>query len=142
MPPVLAPILVWWIIQIIKVTLDVIKKKAFKRKYLRWSWWFPSVHSWIASSIITLTYLLQWINDVSFAIALSFWFLMWYDSVNVRYEAGRHAHQLNQIRYKLEKKKHKYNLKERIGHTPWEVIWWILAGTLITYLLYTAIWFH
>jgi acid phosphatase family membrane protein YuiD len=33
-------------------------------------------------------------------------------------------------------KKPKSPLKERIGHTPIEVAWWIIFGSVLTYILY------
>lgn len=51
--------------------------------------------------------------------------LIWYDSVNVRLEAGKHAQLLNEIKIELKDilnvGKNMNMLKERLGHTIYEV---------------------
>lgn len=74
-----------------------------------------------------------------FAVAFTFTFLFIYDAMNVRYEAGKHAHYINNLRFELEATLHKqappHHLKERLGHTPIEVIGSILFGCILTLLL-------
>ncbi|NOZ43910.1 MAG: divergent PAP2 family protein [bacterium] len=74
-----------------------------------------------------------------FAVVLVFSFLFIYDAMNLRYEAGKHARYLNSLRVELQdmlqkEKVHKY-LKERLGHTPLEVIAGIFLGIFFTALL-------
>lgn len=62
-----------------------------------------------------------------FAVSFMFMVLISYDAMNVRYEAGRHAYYLNHIRTELkdvlwQKDPRLSSLKERIGHTPLEVL--------------------
>ena len=51
--------------------------------------------------------------------------LFWYDAMNVRYEAGKHAQYINEIKEELKSFSfidYKLNdLKERLGHTLIEV---------------------
>jgi acid phosphatase family membrane protein YuiD len=61
-----------------------------------------------------------------FAVCFTFSFLFWYDAANVRFQAGKHAQYINEIKdelrsfsfidYKLQ------DLQERLGHTFIEVI--------------------
>lgn len=140
-PPFLIPLAVGWIIQGIKMFVDIIShKQKLSFSSFRKSWWFPSVHSGISSSMTTLVGLEYGITSTYFAICLIFAFLFWYDAANVRYEAGKHAQYINEIKdelssfsfldYKLQ------DLQERLGHTFVEVIGWIVVGTAITSIIY------
>jgi acid phosphatase family membrane protein YuiD len=63
---------------------------------------------------------------MEFAVCVTFAILFRYDAANVRYEAGKHAQYINEIKdelrsfsfidYKLQ------DLQERLGHTTIEVI--------------------
>jgi len=140
----LIPFIIGALIQGIKVVIDTIDKKKFDICYLRWSWGFPSVHSGVSSSLITLCFLIEGPESITFAIALTFGFFLRYDAVNLRYETGKHAHQINSIQDKIEKKStYRFQqLKERIGHTPREVLGGIIVwstGTRIIFLFSKSI---
>lgn len=137
--PVFVPILVILIIQFLKLMIDWVKNKTFDWYNITTTWGFPSVHSGMTSSLVTLVYLNQGLASVSFAMAFVFMFLISYDAMNLRYETGKHAHYINSLRHQLEgvlQKQNKSFLKERIGHTRWEVVWWLLLWALFTVLLY------
>jgi acid phosphatase family membrane protein YuiD len=58
--------------------------------------------------------------------------------MNLRYEAGQHAQYINSMRFELQNvlQKKEWPLKERIGHTPWEVLGGIIFWSVLTYMLY------
>jgi uncharacterized protein len=124
--PVFIPLLVIIIIQFVKLMIDRWQHKHFDRKNLFTTGGFPSVHSGMTSSLVTLVYLDQGLDSVLFALAFVFMFLISYDAMNLRYEAGKHAHYINTLRHDVEgvlqRQESKMRLKERMGHTPLEVI--------------------
>jgi len=129
------PLVVGFIIQLLKVIIDFSIEKKLHIHYLRRAWGFPSVHSWISSSLTTLIGFTQWINTPEFAIALIFSLLFWYDAINVRYEAWKHAKFINYISNELNAVlglEHDPSLKERLWHTFLEVVWGIVIGFLLT----------
>lgn len=136
---VMIPFIIVWVVQTMKLIIDNQKWHKLSREQLFSSWWFPSVHSAMSSSVVTLTYLIEW-PSLLFTIVLTFAFLLWYDAVNVRLEAGKHAMQINVLNDALEKKwptdkiKNR-KLKERIGHTPVEVFGGIIIGIALTLLI-------
>lgn len=142
MYPVFILIIVGCIIQLTKVIIDLIKYKRFFIDHVFSSWWFPSFHSWIASSVTMLVLLEYWFWAVLLAVAFAFAVLFSYDAMNLRYEAGQHARYINTLRAyiwwnaNVTKGKGKWELKERIGHTPIEVIWWVVFGSVLTFLFY------
>lgn len=124
MYPIFIVIIVGCIIQIVKVGIDLIRYKRFYIGHIFASGGFPSFHSGLASSVTMLVWLQYGFNSVLFATAFAFSVLFAYDAMNLRYETGQHAHYINDLRLELQsilQKKEAGILKERIGHTPWEV---------------------
>lgn len=139
MYPIFIVIMVGCIIQFAKVIIDLIRYKRFYMGHIFSSGGFPSFHSGLASSVTMLVRLDQGFGSVMFAATFAFSILFAYDAMNLRYEAGQHAHYINDLRLELQtilQKKEKGILKERIGHTPLEVIGGIIVGSLLTYVFY------
>jgi len=139
MYPIFLVIIVGCIIQFVKVIIDIIRYKRIYTGHIFASWWFPSFHSGLASSVTMLVWMQYGFGSVFFAVAFAFSVLFSYDAMNLRYETGQHAHYINDMRTELEsilQKKQKSPLKERIGHTPLEVAWGIIFGSVLTYMLY------
>ncbi len=135
----LIPLFVWWIIQLIKVCIDIYTSKKLTRASLRSAWWFPSTHSWIAASVSVLMLINHGLYSSEFLIAIYFSFLFWYDAANIRYQAWQHASFINKIHEELEKVVILWDqvtyLKERLWHTFFEVLWWIIVWGALTVLL-------
>jgi hypothetical protein len=55
----------------------------------------PSVHSAVAVSLTTAMAIKHGIHDDIFAISLAFTMIIIYDAINIRFEAGQHAKELN-----------------------------------------------
>lgn len=149
MNPLFIVCIVWFLIQLIKVIVDSIKLRWFATWSIFAAWWFPSFHTWIASSVTMMARLEYWFDSVIFAIACGFALLIAYDAMNVRFESWKQAQCINEIKseisevFLLDKKTKKYSksltmydLKERLGHTPIEVLGWMLLWILFTIPLY------
>lgn len=139
------PFFVWVVVQVVKLCIDFFETKKFSYSLLRASGWFPSVHSALSSSVSTLIALDQGISSPIFTVSLVFSFLFWYDAMNHRYESGKHAHYINTMRLELQtvlmNKPWSFSrLKERIGHTWFEVLGGIIAGVLLTWMMYIFVW--
>lgn len=140
--PFIIPIGVGVIIQVIKIGIDMYRGKPLFRTSIFTAGWFPSVHSGLAASISTLVFLEQGAESLLFAISFCYTVIIAFDAMNVRYEAWKHAKYLNNMRTELKEVLHNANathvdiLKERIGHTPREVVGGLICGILLTILLY------
>ena len=141
-PPILIVAIVWFIIQFIKIIIDSIKEKRACLDHIFIAWWFPSFHTWVATSVTILALLIDGVWSISFAVALTFSCLFAYDAMNVRYQTWKHAEYLNAIRrdlqenFLLTQQSKKSKLKERLGHTPIEVLWWFLFWAILTFVFY------
>ena len=125
--------------QVMKFIIDAIVNKKLNESILISTGGMPSSHSALVTSLAVSIALFEIheFGQVStiFAIALVLALVVLHDSMGVRYEASKHARELNQIKLRLnlienidvEEKK----LKEALGHKPREVFAGILLGALI-----------
>ena len=144
-PPIFIVLLVGVIIQFVKIIIDSIVEKRICLNHIFISGGFPSFHTWVASSVTVLALLADWIWSVSFAIALTFSMLFAYDAMNLRYQTWKHAEYLNAIRRDLQEnflmsEQRKSKLKERLWHTPMEVMWGFIFWVVLTFVFY-YIWY-
>ncbi len=145
-PYFLVPLTVGLFVQWLKIINDFRLEKTIKLDYLRRSWGFPSVHGAIIGSLCALTAAVNGFHSIEFAICIGIGILIRYDAVNIRQEAGKHAMVLNEMRKQLGElridlgeithvKKNFQLLKERLGHTFEELIWWIIIGIILTLII-------
>jgi hypothetical protein len=131
-------ILAWVIGQFLKAPLDYFLNK-------RWNWnvmlspgGFPSSHSALATSVTLSIGFQEGFGSSLFAMAFAFNMIVVYDAAGVRRQAGIHAQRINQMMKTFFEGGHipEKELKEVLGHTPFEVIAGILLGILISLAVY------
>jgi len=93
-----------------------------------WSGGMPSAHSAVVVSLATAIAIKYWVNSDFFAITMAFTWIIIYDALNVRFEAGLHASTINDFLW--EKR-----FKESLWHLPSEafagsMLWIIVAFVL------------
>lgn len=93
-----------------------------------WSWWMPSVHSALVTSITMALAIKYWVNSDIFALALSFTVIILYDAINVRFEAWLHASAINKLLWE--------KFKEHLGHLPSEAFAWSVLWVFTALILY------
>ena len=129
---IIIPFLGIFFSQIIKFILESIKNKRLCiERLFNGSGGMPSTHSSFVSSLTTSIYLEFGLSSVYFAISLIFSLVIIYDSMGVRYEAGKQAEVLNDIVEKMNFNKKMEELKEKVGHKPIEVLCGVLLGISI-----------
>ena len=121
-------ILSWFIAQIIKIIISFIMHKKINLRLLFSSGGMPSSHSSFIVAITTSIGFLEGFDTPLFALAAIISLIVMYDASGVRRAAGKQAEVINLFfdtegnKFKLDKK-----LKEKLGHTPLEV----LAGAIL-----------
>jgi len=126
--PVLVPLLAVIITEFLKLIITF-----FKTGKIHWKDFFstggiPSGHSSFVSALAICALIKKGIGSFEFTIAAVFGFLVIFDSVKLRQEAGKHATLLNKIfKNKI--------LNERLGHSFFEVLTGIFLGSGIAFLL-------
>ena len=129
LPLVIIPLIVILINDFLKFIIQSIKNKKVDLTWMFHSWWMPSWHSALSSSVICVTFLEKWSMWVEFMIAVIFWIIIMYDARWIRKESSKHAKILNSTQ-------DKYKLNENLGHTTIEVILWAIISLIVSYFLW------
>ncbi len=128
----------WFLAQAIKCVRYVVKNKKFDFAVLMSSGGMPSSHSSTVCAVVAATAKLCGTGSPEFALAFILAFIVMYDAAGVRRAAGEQAKVLNRIADELSKGDTHYldkDLKEFIGHTPFQVIMGALLGILISVVI-------
>ena len=134
----LAAILAWTIGQFLKAPLDYLLNK-------RWNWGIilspggmPSSHSALVTSVTLSIGLQEGFASPLFALSFAISMVVVYDSAGVRRQAGIHAERINEMMTSFFENRSipEKELKEVLGHTPFEVITGVILGILISLVLY------
>lgn len=145
----IAAVLSWAIAQLLKTISYAIKYKTFNPERIMGSGGMPSSHSSMVSALAITTLRVCGINSTQFALAMALALVVMYDACGVRRASGLHAHEINRLRKIVEKlddetierldeeidleqeENDDKELKELLGHTPFQVICGALLGILI-----------
>ena len=140
----LAAIISWASAQIIKTFLNFITTNKFNAERLIGSGGMPSSHSSFVCSATMATGRSVGVSSPLFAIIFILAMVVMYDAMGVRWAAGLHAKEINKMNrmigdntefkdnnFKMKGKE----LKEFLGHTPFEVLAGALLGIIIALLL-------
>lgn len=131
-------ILAWFVAQVLKVLITLIKEKKFDFTRFVGSGGMPSSHSSFSMALTTSIGKMYGWSSPLFAVSLSFSLIVMYDAAGVRRAAGKQAEILNKIVHDIHdnKKITEERLKELIGHTPKEVIMGAVLGVFMANILY------
>ena len=94
----------------------------------------PSNHSAIVSSMAALVALKEGLDSPAFGVALTLAFIVMLDASSLRRQVGRHAQAINRLLPPENAR-----LRERMGHTPFEIAGGIAVGCAVAWLLHLAV---
>jgi acid phosphatase family membrane protein YuiD len=133
----------WALAQTIKVLIGLIKKKQIDLRYFVESGGMPSAHSATVSALATAVAMVEGIGSVAFGISVILALIVMYDAAGVRRSVGRQSAILNRIIAELRDRRPiaemEHNLREFIGHTPFQVIVGSALGITLAWLWFTFI---
>ena len=134
----LAPISAWIISQILKAVINLFIYKKFSFERLFGDGGMPSAHS---ATVMCLAIMIGWTMGFGSAIfALSFIFavVVMRDALGVRRETGKQAASIKELAESINKifrskdsEIKTENLKVLVGHTPLQVVFGAITGTII-----------
>jgi hypothetical protein len=120
---VIIPALAWLIAQTIKVVGVIVRDKRVDFTRFVGSGGMPSSHSSFMVSLATIIAKNRGLESAEFAISVAVAMIVMYDAAGIRRAAGKQAEVLNKLIYSHDDKDlFDENLKELLGHTPFEVI--------------------
>ncbi len=127
-------LLAWFTAQILKVILVLIGQKKIDFSRFVGAGGMPSSHSAFVVSLATMIGKNVGISSPEFAIAIAFAMVVMYDASGVRRAAGQQARIINKLVNHWGENDPQFvekQLKELLGHTPFEVLVGALLGMAI-----------
>ena len=136
-PVINVSLISWFVAQMLKFLYDYMQTGRFDfLRFMSGSGGMPSSHSAVVCAVCVTVFKVAGWESVEFGLALILAMVVMYDASGVRRAAGEHARVLNTLMEKwsdpegLEKE-----LKELLGHTPFEVLAGAVLGISIALLL-------
>jgi len=128
----------WLVAQVIKIIIELIRKKRLNWRLLMSSGGMPSSHSSFVTAVTTVIGLKEGFDSPIFALGAIVSLIVMYDASGVRRAAGNQARVINDILASIENTGINLDkkLKEMLGHTPVEVAAGGALGVVIALLLY------
>ena len=132
------PLCTWAAVQLLKGFIEVLKEKRFDLSFFITSGGMPSSHSAMVSALATAVVLTAGPDSAAFAVSVILAVVVMYDAAGVRWAVSQQASILNRIvrelRLRRPRDEVERDLRELIGHTPFQVIVGSALGVLITWL--------
>ena len=131
-------LLSWFVAQMLKVVLGIIREKRFNFQWFVGTGGMPSSHAAGVSSLATSVGCVAGFDSPIFAVTLVLAIIIMFDAQGVRRASGKQAEVLNKIMDDIYFKKgiQEDRLKELLGHTPVEVIVGGLLGIFLSLLFF------
>jgi len=133
----IVPVCVWAIAQLLKGLTETLKQKRFDLSFFITSGGMPSSHSAMVSALATAVALTTGFDSALFAVSTILAMVVMYDAAGVRWAVSRQASILNRIVRELRLRRPRgeveRDLRELIGHTPFQVIVGSVLGILLTW---------
>jgi len=136
-----APLCAWAVAQLLKVFIALVKDKRLDLRYLVISGGMPSAHSALVSALATSVAIIQGLGSVAFGITAILALVVMYDAAGIRQSVGLQSVVLNRIMKELRSRRPiaelERDLREFIGHTPFQVIAGAVLGIVVAWLWVT-----
>jgi len=131
------PACTWVVAQLIKMLVALAKGDGLDLSYMVSSGGMPSAHSAVVSALATAVAMTEGLGSTSFGIAVILAMIVMYDSAGVRQSVSQQSVVLNRMTAELKKHqpliKLEADLRELVGHTPFQVIVGSVLGIAIAW---------
>ena len=131
----------WAVAQLLKVLIILVQEKRLDLRSFVISGGMPSAHSALVGALAISVAMTQGVESVAFGIAAVLALVVIYDAAGVRQSVGQQSVVLNRIVRELRSRRPiaelERDLREFIGHTPFQVIVGAALGILIAWLWLT-----
>ncbi|MEH6892207.1 divergent PAP2 family protein [Bacillus sp. JJ864] len=127
--PLMSAVIAWFLAQLAKVIITLVKKREFDFAQFFASGGMPSSHSSTVTALAIAIGIEEGFSSSIFAIATIFAIIVMYDASGVRLAVSKQAKILNDFFHgrQMEYKK----LNELVGHTPYQVIVGAILGIVV-----------
>ena len=132
------PLCAWVLAQLLKMLIALSQGKGLDLTFFISSGGMPSAHSAMVAALATAIAMTYGLGSTYFAISVILAIIVMYDAAGVRQSVGIQSVVLNRIIVELKRKeplvKIEADLRELMGHTPFEVIAGAALGILLAWL--------
>lgn len=134
----IAAVAAWVVGQSLKIPLEYILNKRWNWGIMFSSGGLPSSHSALVTAVALSIGFQDGFDTPIFALAVAIAMIIIYDAAGVRRQAGFHAERINEIMKNFIESRRfpEEDLKEMLGHTPFEVITGVILGVLISWVVF------
>ncbi len=136
--PLISAIFGWFLAQLIKFIIELAECKKPDFSLFVSSGGMPSSHSSSVCALATAIAIEYGFSSPLFSIAFILGLIVMYDAMGVRRETGKQAEILNNLVKDIMDYKPEYfqkDLKELIGHTPFQVLCGAFLGVLTPFIV-------
>lgn len=127
--PLMAAVLAWFLAQLTKVIVTLVKTKEFDFAKFFASGGMPSSHSSTVTALATGVGIVEGVTSSVFAVTAIFAIIVMYDASGVRLAVSKQAKILNDFFHGRQTDYKKLN--ELVGHTPYEVVGGAILGIVV-----------
>jgi uncharacterized protein len=140
-PILIAGLISWAIGQSIKIPIEFLRSHTWNWALLFSAGGIPSTHSALMSSVTLSIGLYEGFNSPLFALSFAISMIVMYDATGIRRQAGIHAQKINLLINELfsGQKISEEQLKEVLGHSPFQVLMGILLGSVISMITWLVL---
>ena len=135
------PACAWVVAQLLKGFVSLVRERRLDLRYFISGGGMPSSHSATVSALATAVAMTQGLSSTAFGIATILALIVMYDAAGVRQSVDKQSVILNRIiedfRVGEPRGEVERDLRELIGHTPFQVIAGGILGILIAWLWLT-----
>ncbi len=135
------PISAWTIAQLTKMSVALLQGKGLDFRYMVSSGGMPSAHSAVVTALATTVGMTQGIGSAVFGVTVMLALIVMYDAAGVRQSVSQQSVVLNRIVRELRLRHSitslEADMRELIGHTPFQVIVGAVSGFALAWLWIT-----
>ncbi len=135
------PVSAWTIAQLTKMSIALLQGKGLDFRYMVSSGGMPSAHSAVVTALATTVGMTQGIGSALFGATVILAMIVMYDAAGVRQSVSQQSVVLNRIVRELRLKHSitslEADMRELIGHTPFQVIVGAVSGLALAWLWIT-----
>jgi len=128
------PLFAWLVAGISKFIINSIRAKQLAFGLIGYGG-MPSNHSAIVTSMAALVGFSEGIDHPAFGVALALAFIVMLDASSLRQQVGKHAAAINQLQTDVDA----VSLRERMGHTKFEILGGVVVGIVTAYLVHIVL---
>ena len=135
------PVCAWAIAQLVKTSVALLQGKGLDFRYLVSSGGMPSAHSAVVTALATTVGMTQGFGSAVFGASVILAMIVMYDAAGVRQAVSQQSVILNRIvrelRLRHQITRLEADVRELIGHTPFQVIIGATSGFVLAWLWIT-----